>query len=55
MLADVEITASGRGSRVRLEFSPVPASSVPNYDKWLESIGVVVHNVAPDVPLPSVP
>jgi hypothetical protein len=51
----VEISPSGRGSRVRLEFSPVPASSVPNYDKWLESIGVVVHNVSPDAPPPAAP
>jgi hypothetical protein len=55
VLADVEISPSGRGSRVRLEFSPVPASSVPNYDKWLESIGVVVHNVSPDAPPPAAP
>jgi hypothetical protein len=55
VLADVEISPKGQGSRVRLEFSPVPASSVPNYDKWLESIGVVVHNVAPDAPPPARP
>jgi hypothetical protein len=55
VLADVEISPNGRGSRVRLEFSPVPASSVPNYDKWLESIGVVVHNVSPDAPPPAAP
>ena len=53
VLADVEISPNGQGSRVRLEFSPVPASSVPNYDRWLESIGVVVHNVSPDAPPPA--
>ncbi len=55
VLADVEITPNGQGSRVRLEFSPLPASSVPNYDKWLQSIGVVVHNVSPDAPPPAAP
>lgn len=55
VLADVEISPNGQGSHVRLEFSPVPASSVPNYDKWLESIGVVVHNVSPDAPPPAAP
>jgi hypothetical protein len=30
---------------VLLEFSPLPASSVPGYDEWLESIGLVVHDV----------
>ncbi|HYM15532.1 MAG TPA: glycosyltransferase family 87 protein [Dehalococcoidia bacterium] len=55
VLADVQVTPDGSGSRVRLEFSPVPASSVPNYDRWLESIGIVVHNVPPDAPPPAHP
>ena len=44
------MTAAGAGSRVLLEFSPLPASSVPGYDEWLQSIGLVVHNVDPDSP-----
>jgi len=52
VIADVAITPDGRGSRVRLEFSPLPASSVPDYDRWLASLGIVVRNVAPGAPLP---
>jgi hypothetical protein len=47
IVADVQITASGQGSRVRLEFTPLPSSSIPGYQRWLESIGVIVHNVDP--------
>jgi hypothetical protein len=53
-IAEVDITGSGQGSRVRLEFSPLPSSIVPGYDRWLESVGLVVHNVDPSVPLPSI-
>jgi len=47
IVADVRITALGGGSRVRLEFTPLPSSSVPGYQRWLESIGLIVHNVDP--------
>lgn len=53
MIADVDIIPNGRGSRVRVEFSPLPTSRVPNYDKWLESVGIIVHNVDPNAPLPT--
>jgi hypothetical protein len=46
-LAEVRIAPSGAGSRIRLEFSPLPASSVPGYAQWLESVGLIVHNVDP--------
>lgn len=46
-LGEIEIAPSGQGSRVRVEFSPLPSSSVPGYAQWLESSGLVVHNVAP--------
>jgi hypothetical protein len=45
VIAEVNIEPRRDGSRVRLEFSPLPASSVPGYDEWLESIGLVVHDV----------
>lgn len=48
-LARLRLAPSGSGTRLRLEFSPVPASSVPGYDDWLESVGLVVHNVDPAV------
>jgi hypothetical protein len=45
VIAEVSIEPRSSGSRVRLEFSPIPASSVPGYEEWLESIGLVVHDV----------
>jgi len=50
IIAEVAVTAAGAGSRVRLEFSPLPATSVRGYDAWLKSIGLVVHNVDPNSP-----
>jgi hypothetical protein len=47
IVADVAITPEGQGSRVRLEFTTLPTSSVPGYQRWLESIGLIVHNVDP--------
>ena len=52
VIAEVAISESGAGSEVSLEFSPLPASLVPGYQRWLESIGLVVHNVDPGVPEP---
>ncbi len=49
VLGDVAIVPAGAGSRIRLEFSPLPASSVPGYARWLESVGLVVHNIDPSV------
>jgi len=53
VIAEVDIIPNGRGSRVRVEFSPLPTSSVPNYDKWLASVGIIVHNVDPSAPPPT--
>ncbi len=50
VVAEVSVSSSGAGSEVSLEFSPLPASLVPGYERWLESIGLVVHNVDPGVP-----
>lgn len=50
IIAEIAVTAAGAGSRVLLEFSPLPSSSVPGYDAWLKSIGLVVHNVDPNSP-----
>jgi hypothetical protein len=50
VIAEIAVSAAGSDSRVRLEFSPLPASTVPGYDAWLESIGLVVHNVDPSSP-----
>ncbi len=52
VIAEVSVSGSGGGSDVSLEFSPLPASLVPGYERWLESIGLVVHNVEPGVPEP---
>ncbi len=50
IFAEIAVTAAGAGSKVRLEFSPLPSSSVPGYGNWLRSIGLVVHNVDPNSP-----
>jgi hypothetical protein len=51
-IAEVAISAAGGGSRVSVEFSPLPASTVPGYQRWLESRGIIVHNVDPGLPTP---
>jgi hypothetical protein len=48
IVAEIAVTAAGAGSKVLLEFSPLPASTVPGYEGWLKSIGLVVHNVEPN-------
>lgn len=48
IIAEIAVTAAGAGSKVLLEFSPLPASTVPGYDNWLKSIGLIVHNVEPN-------
>lgn len=50
IIAEIAVTAAGAGSRVLLEFSPLPASSVPGYAVWLKSIGLIVHNIDPNSP-----
>ncbi len=55
VIAEIAVSASGGGSLVRLEFSPLPASTVPGYDGWLRSIGLVVHHVDPDSPAAPTP
>lgn len=49
VIAELRIAPSGGGTSLQLEFSPLPASLVPRYEDWLESIGLVVHNVDPAV------
>ena len=51
-IAEVAISEAGGGSRVSVEFSPLPSSLVPGYQHWLESQGIVVHNVDPGLPMP---
>ena len=48
IIAEIAVTAAGAGSKVLLEFTPLPASTVPGYDNWLKSIGLIVHNVEPN-------
>jgi hypothetical protein len=50
LIAQVRITPHGDGSRVTLEFSPLPSSLVPGYDDWLRQLGIVVHNIDPNSP-----
>jgi len=52
VVGEISVTPAGAGSMVRLEFSPLPASAVPGYARWLESVGIVVHNVEPGTALP---
>jgi hypothetical protein len=47
VIAELHVSPAGQGSVLRLEFSPLPASSVPGYERWLEHIGLVVHDVDP--------
>jgi hypothetical protein len=49
VIADITIEPAGHGSRVRVEFSPLPASSIPGYQHWLQHIGLVVHDLPPGV------
>ena len=49
LIAEVSVAPAGNGSAVRVEFSPLPASSIPGYEEWLESLGLVVHNVDPEI------
>jgi hypothetical protein len=53
-VGELSIVPDGQGSRLRLEFAPLPISRVPSYDRWLESIGIVVHNIDPASPAASV-
>jgi hypothetical protein len=55
VVGEIDIVAAGGGSRVRLEFSPLPSSLVPGYQRWLEGTGLVVHNVDPGTEVPPVP
>lgn len=48
VVAAVAVEPEGAGSRITVEFSPVPASSVPGYEQWLEANGIVVRNVEPE-------
>lgn len=47
VIAEINVEPSGQGSRVRVEFSPLPASTVPGYQRWLRDIGLVVHDIDP--------
>jgi hypothetical protein len=48
VVADVTVAPASDGSRITLEFSPLPPSRVQGYDRWLEERGIVVKNVAPE-------
>jgi hypothetical protein len=50
VIAEINVEPSGSGSRVRVEFSPLPASSIPGYQRWLQHAGLVVHDVDPASP-----
>lgn len=50
VLAEVNIEPAGAGSRIRLEFSPLPPALVSGYDRWLEGHGLVVHALEPSSP-----
>lgn len=50
IIAEVRVEPDGEGSRVHLEFSPLPSSSVPGYARWLQHIGLVVHSIDPNSP-----
>jgi hypothetical protein len=50
VIAEINVEPSGGGSRVRVEFSPLPASSIPGYQRWLQHIGLVVHDIDPASP-----
>ncbi len=49
VIAELRVSPVGQGSLLQLEFSPLPASSVPGYEQWLEKLGLVVHDVDPTV------
>ncbi len=49
IIVELRIAPSGDGTSLLIEFSPLPATLVPRYEEWLESIGLVVHNVDPSV------
>jgi hypothetical protein len=55
LLAELYIAPDGDESDLRLEFSPLPASSVPGYDEWLRDLGIVVHHVDPGSAAADVP
>ncbi|HET6615263.1 MAG TPA: hypothetical protein VFH62_05205, partial [Dehalococcoidia bacterium] len=48
VVADVSVAPSSDGSRIIVEFSPLPPTRVDGYDHWLEDRGIVVKNVAPE-------
>jgi hypothetical protein len=49
LIAELSVAPSGDGSVLKLEFSPLPASSVPGYEQWLQDAGLVVHDVEPSL------
>lgn len=48
VIANVTLQPSPNGSRITIEFSPLPPSRVDGYDRWLADRGIVVKNVAPE-------
>ncbi|MEX2226032.1 MAG: glycosyltransferase family 87 protein [Dehalococcoidia bacterium] len=48
VVADVSLLPFDGGTRVRLEFSPLPPTRIAAYDRWLEDQGIIVKNVAPE-------
>jgi hypothetical protein len=48
VVADVTVLADGAGTKVTIEFAPLPATSIAGYERWLEDRGIIVKNVAPE-------
>jgi hypothetical protein len=47
-IADVTLLPAGDGTRITVEFSPLPPARVEGYDRWLEERGIIVKNVSPE-------
>jgi hypothetical protein len=48
VVAEVTLLGEPGGTRVLLEFSPLPPTRIAGYDRWLEDQGIVVKHVAPE-------
>jgi len=47
-VADVTLLPVAGGTKVTLEFSPLPPDRIDGYERWLEDRGIIVKNVAPE-------
>jgi hypothetical protein len=48
VVADVSVDPHADGTRILLEFSPLPPTQIDGYDRWLEDQGIIVKHVAPE-------